>query len=433
MFPLIYLMAGLLVLIFLTLKKVNPFLALLLASVITGLLGGLNAVDCLNAIEKGVGQTLGSTLLILTLGGAYGSILEKSGAVQQLTHGLLQYWGISKIQWAIMAISFLIGLPLFYNAAFILLFPLVSGLIISTGLPVRYLALPMVASLSITHALTPPHPAPTALAGMLNASIPQTLLWGLCIAFPTAVIGGPLLSRFYKWESKAQNVLEPATKPDGPGSGLSLFMALLPIILITGGNAVDAIGHESLRYAFELISMPVMALLVSLLFAAWNLGLKRGSTMQEVMQWMVKGMDSIFPILLIVAAGGAFKEILMAVGVADKLAGMAAMWQIHPLLFAWILAASIRVAIGSATVAALTAAGLVAPSMVNGAVSPELMVLAIGSGSIFFSHLNDAGFWMFKEFFQLSVKETFLSWTLMESCISLIGLAGVWIIYMFVG
>jgi gluconate transporter len=431
MSPLIYLLAGLATLVILTLKKVNPFLALIVAAFVTAMVAGLDINDCLTSIEKGVGQTLGSTLLILTLGGAYGSMLEKSGAIQAVTKGMLFTWGVSKIQWTIMVISFLVGLPLFYNAAFILLFPLVSGLIQQTGLPARFLALPMVAALSITHALTPPHPAPSALATMLHANIAQTLIWGLCIALPAAVVGGPLLSSFFKKE-KATETQPPAIDQDqGPGRKLSLMMAVLPIVLITMGSLENKLTFAPLKVIFTLFSLPTTAMLISLLIAAWFLGIKRNHALSEIMQWLTKGMEGIFNILLIIAAGGAFKEVLVITGVADTLTNMAGAWAIHPLLFGWMLAAMIRVAIGSATVAALTAAGLMAPGLVQMNVSPELMVLSIGSGSIFFSHLNDAGFWMFKEFFQLTIKETFLSWTLMESCISLMGLAGVWIIYMF--
>ena len=431
MSPLIYLLAGLATLVILTLKKVNPFLALIIAAFVTAVVAGLEISEGLSAIEKGVGQTLGSTLLILTLGGAYGSLLEKSGAIQSITNGMLSSWGVSRIQWTIMVISFLVGLPLFYNAAFILLFPLVSGLIQQTGLSARFLALPMVASLSITHALTPPHPAPAALAAMLHADVAQTLIWGLCIALPAAMVGGPLFSSFFKKE-RATEIQTPAIDQDqGPGRKLSLLMAILPILLITMGNLENKLTFAPLKFIFTLFSLPTTAMIMSVFIATWFLGIRRKIKLEVIMQWLIKGMEGIFSILLIIAAGGAFKEVLVITGVADTLTNMAGAWSLHPLLFGWMLAAIIRVAIGSATVAALTAAGLLAPGMVQMNVSPELMVLSIGSGSIFFSHLNDAGFWMFKEFFQLTIKETFLSWTLMESCISLMGLAGVWIIYMF--
>ncbi|HRD08242.1 MAG TPA: TRAP transporter large permease subunit, partial [Saprospiraceae bacterium] len=248
---------------------------------------------------------------------------------------------------------------------------------------------------------------------------------------PAAMVGGPLFSSFFKKE-RATEIQTPAIDQDqGPGRKLSLLMAILPILLITMGNLENKLTFAPLKFIFTLFSLPTTAMIMSVFIATWFLGIRRKIKLEVIMQWLIKGMEGIFSILLIIAAGGAFKEVLVITGVADTLTNMAGAWSLHPLLFGWMLAAIIRVAIGSATVAALTAAGLLAPGMVQMNVSPELMVLSIGSGSIFFSHLNDAGFWMFKEFFQLTIKETFLSWTLMESCISLMGLAGVWIIYMF--
>ncbi|MBK7787156.1 MAG: gluconate transporter [Saprospiraceae bacterium] len=430
--PLIYLLIGILFLIFLTLKKVNPFVALILAALATGLIGGMDVGQMTTALEKGIGQTLGSTLLTLVLGGAYGSLLERTGVIQRLTQSTLHFFGSHRVQWAILVISFLVGLPLFYNAAFILLYPLIVGLVHKTGLPVRYLALPMVAALSITHALLPPHPAPTTLAALLVADPTQTLLWGLIIALPAAIMGGPVLSAFFKNSVTRPLLASQQVALSLPNSTLAFTAALLPIVLMTLGSLNGYISQMGIKQVLLFCATPSNALLSSLLFTGIVLGLNKNHPMEDLMKWMYSGMESVFMILLIIAAGGAFKEVLVGIGVAETLSGYAAGWSVHPLLYGYLLAAVIRVSIGSATVAALTAAGLIAPAMAEYQVAPELMVLAIGSGSIFCSHLNDAGFWMFKEFFNLSVKETLMSWTLMETCISVLGISGVMTIHLLI-
>lgn len=428
--PLIYLLTGIVFLIFLTLKKVNPFIALILAALVTGLIGGMEVGQLTLALEKGIGQTLGSTLLILVLGAAYGSLLEKTGVIQQLTQTTLHFFGAHKVQWAILVVSFLVGLPLFYNAAFILLYPLVVGLVQRTGLPVRYLALPMVAALSITHALLPPHPAPTALTGLLAANPNQTLMWGLIIALPAAILGGPVFAALFKKSTSHPLTAGQTTEVPLPNTTFAFVAALLPILLMTFGGLGGVIAQHEIKQVVLFCAQPSYAILLSLLFTGMVLGLKKKLPIQGMMKWLYTGMEGVFMILLIIAAGGAFKEVLVGIGVAGTLSDYASGWSVHPLIFGYLLAAIIRISIGSATVAALTAAGLIAPAMSQYQVAPELMVLAIGSGSIFCSHLNDAGFWMFKEFFNLSVKETLMSWTLMETCISLLGITGVMIIHM---
>jgi Gnt-I system high-affinity gluconate transporter len=430
--PLIYLLIGILFLVFLTLKKVNAFLALILTALVIGLAGGMDVGHLITSMEKGIGQTLGSTLLTLALGGAYGSLLDRTGVIQRLTQSTLHFFGSHRVQWAILVISFLVGIPLFYNAAFILLYPLIVGLVLKTGLPVRYLALPMVAALSITHALLPPHPAPTALTALLAADPAQTLLWGLIIALPAAVIGGPVLSAFFKNSATRQLSTSQQEALSLPNNTLAFTTALLPIMLMTVGSLNGYIDQISFKQGLLFCATPSNALLISLLFGSLVLALNKKVAMEDLMKWMYTGMESVFMILLIIAAGGAFKEVLVGIGVAETLSGYASGWSLHPLLYGYLLAAVIRVSIGSATVAALTAAGLIAPAMAQYPVAPELMVLAIGSGSIFCSHLNDAGFWMFKEFFNLSVKETLMSWTLMETCISILGITGVMTIHLLI-
>ncbi len=406
-------MIGILFLVFLTLKKVNAFLALILTALVIGLAGGMDVGHLITSMEKGIGQTLGSTLLTLALGGAYGSLLDRTGVIQRLTQSTLHFFGSHRVQWAILVISFLVGLPLFYNAAFILLYPLIVGLVHTTGLPVRYLALPMVAAL-------------------LAADPAQTLLWGLIIALPAAVIGGPVLSAFFKNSATRQLSTSQQVALSLPTNTLAFTTALLPIMLMTVGSLNGYIDQISFKQGLLFCATPSNALLISLLFGSLVLALNKKVPMEDLMKWMYTGMESVFMILLIIAAGGAFKEVLVGIGVAETLSGYASGWSLHPLLYGYLLAAVIRVSIGSATVAALTAAGLIAPAMAQYPVAPELMVLAIGSGSIFCSHLNDAGFWMFKEFFNLSVKETLMSWTLMETCISILGITGVMTIHLLI-
>jgi Gnt-I system high-affinity gluconate transporter len=424
--------------VFLTMKKLSPFLSLLIVAIITGLLLGMQPAAVLASIEKGVGSTLGGLALILCLGAILGKILETSGAAEQISSTLISGFGEKNIQWAVLLTGFLIGIPLYYNAGFVILVPLVFSIARKTGLPLLYIAVPMAASLSTTHCFLPPHPGPVVLVNAFHANMGKTLMYGLFIAIPAVIIAGPLLGRVLKRIHVEvpdifgeQKNIPPSEMP----SALASFsIALMPVLLIT----ISVVGNiflakeTLLRKIIAFTGDSTIALLLAVLAAIYFFGLKANKKMPEIMQWVSGAISGIAMILLIITAGGVFKQVLIDSGTGSYISSFSAKWQMPPLLFAWIVTALLRVTLGSATVAGLTAAGIVLPLVMAGNISPELMVLAVGAGSVFGSHINDSGFWMYKEFFNLTLKQTFLSWTAMETLISVLGLAGVLILNLFV-
>jgi Gnt-I system high-affinity gluconate transporter len=414
----------------LSVKKVSPFLSLLLVAIATGLLLGMPATTVLKSIEKGVGSTLSGLALILCLGAILGKILEASGAAEKITITLINGFGLKKIQWAVMLTGFLIGIPLYYNAGFVILVPLVFMLVKKTGLPLLYVAIPMAAALSTTHCFLPPHPGPVVLVNAFGADMGKVLIYGIIIAIPAVIIAGPLLGRFLKnIQSAAAPVVSSPEKIQVqlPKAFPSFMIALLPVLLITLSVVYNAFLDQAhpLRQFFSFVGEPVIALFVSVILAIYYFGIRAGIQMDNIMKWVSDAIAGIAMILLIITAGGVFKQVLQDSGTGTYIASFSSKWQMPPLIFGWVITALLRVMIGSATVAGITAAGIVSPLVAAGTVSPELMVLAVGSGSVFGSHINDSGFWMYKEFFRLTLKQTFLSWTVMETLISIIGLAGV--------
>ncbi|MDF2193774.1 gluconate:H+ symporter [Paraflavitalea sp. CAU 1676] len=418
--------------IYLSAKKVSPFLSLLIVAILAGLSLGMKPGELLQSIEKGVGSTLGGLALIICLGAFLGKILEVTGAAEQITTTLIRAFGISNIQWAVMLTGFLIGIPLYYNAGFVILVPLVVALTRKTGLPLLYIVIPMAASLSTTHCFLPPHPGPVVLVKAFNADMGKVLLYGIVMAIPAVIVAGPLLGRILKnlttpAQDQALTAAAAASRQPLPSVGASLLFALMPVGLIAMGVlAAQLLQKETaLHSVFHFLGDPVIALLITVLLAVYWLGIRAGQTMTQMMKLLSDAIAGIAMILLIITAGGVFKQVLIDSGTGSYIAGFSSHWQMPPLLFAWVITALLRVMIGSATVAGITAAGVVAPLLTAGNVSPELMVLAVGAGSVFGSHINDSGFWMFKEFFGLTLPQTLRSWTVMETVISVIGLAGV--------
>jgi Gnt-I system high-affinity gluconate transporter len=424
--------------IFLTIKKVSPFLSLLIVSIVAGLLLGLRPEDLVKSIEKGAGSTLGGLALIICLGAILGKILEVSGAAEKISSTLINSFGIKYIQWAVLLTGFLIGIPLYYNAGFIILVPLVFTLARKTGLPLLYLAIPMAAALSTTHCFLPPHPGPVVLVNAFHANMGEVLMYGIVITIPAVIVAGPLLGKFLqKLKIDTAAIISPTetvtvTEKTLPATFPSFFIALLPVLLITLAVIAGNFLPEGIliRRILLFIGDSTIALLLAVLLAIYYFGIRSGKPMETVMKWLNEAVSGIAMILLIITAGGIFKQVLIDSGTGDYIASFSSKWQMPPLIFAWIITALLRVMIGSATVAGITAAGVVAPLVASSGVSPELMVLAVGAGSVFGSHINDSGFWMYKEFFKLSLKQTFLSWTVMETVISIMGLIGVLILQM---
>lgn len=438
--PLFIVICGI-VLLFLLIAvfKLNAFLSFIIVCLVVGIFQGMELESIIESIQKGIGSTLGFLVLILGLGAMLGKLVADSGAAQRITSGLVDRFGIKNIQWAVVLAGFIVGIPMFYTVGFVILIPLVFTVAAATQLPLIYVGLPMLASLSVTHGFLPPHPAPTAIAGMFDASIGKTLLYGIIVAIPAIIIAGPLFSRTIT-KIKATPLPEfcnPRVLKDEemPKMGTSVLTALLPVILIGFSTLIEYLLPMDFPFKSLLVFIgnPVMAMLISVLVAIYTLGLARGKKMTEVMNGLAVSISSITMVMLIIAGAGALKQILVDSGVSDYIGSLLSESSISPLLLAWLIATIMRVCIGSATVAGLTAAGIVLP-LVTGStqVKPELMVLAIGSGSLMLSHVNDGGFWLFKEYFNLSVKETLSTWTVMETMVGVIGIIGVMILNLIV-
>ncbi len=411
--------------------RLNTFISFILVALGIGIFQGMPLDQLVKSLEKGIGNILGFLVMILGFGAMLGKLVAESGAAQRITEGLVAYFGVKNTKIAVMLTGFLVGITLFYSVGFVILVPLVFTVAASTGLPLIQVALPMLASLSVTHGFLPPHPAPSALSVMFEADLGKTLLYGFIVSIPAILISGPVLVRFLPKvqarpikEFQASRVF---TKEEMPGLGISLFTTLLPVLII--GIATVLIELNSLSAqtttVVEFIGNPVIALLITVLFAAYVLGIRRGKSVKEVMDIYANSIKGITMVLLIIAGSGALKQILVDSGVSQEIGVMLEGINISPLIIAWFIATVIRFTVGSATVAGLTAAGIVLPLVSATDVSPELMVLAIGSGSLMLSHLNDSGFWLFKEYFNLTIKETLSTWTVMETSIGISGLLGV--------
>lgn len=420
---LLIVLLGIILLIVLILKKVNAMLALLMASIFTGLWLGMPVQKVVDSINLGVGSTLGSTAMVIALGAMIGKLAEESGAAQKLVLVLVKWFGRKHIQWAILCTGILAGIPLFYNAGFVVLIPLVFAIASTTKLPLLYVGMPMAAALSVTHGFLPPHPGPVALAGIFGAQIGQTLIYGLIISIPITVIAGIIFPRLIlktKITPSKPVLFEIKEEKELPSALKSFLMVLIPVLFIAIGTIGVRFSHAAMSLSvFNFFQDPTFALLASLVIIFFLLKIPLYKTMEAC----ADGVKSIAMILLIIAAGGAFKQVLLDSNIGAQIKMYVDPLHLSPLFLGWLIAAVFRIALGSATVAALTASGMVAPFLNNA--SPALMVLSVGAGSLMFSHVNDTGFWMFKEYFGLSLKQTFLTWTIMESLISVLGLLGV--------
>ena len=410
--------------------KVNAFLAFLVVSIVTGLLLGIPFGSITKSLYKGIGDTLGQLAIVIVLGAMLGKMVAESGAAQRIASTMMSAFGEKYIQWALMVTGFIIGIPLFYNVGFVLMVPLIFSVVYKYKLPAVYIGLPMLASLSVTHGFLPPHPAPAALVGQFHASMGKTLLYGICIAIPAIIVAGPVFSRTLKHVvSSPLEGLVAADKPESqlPGIGNSMLSSLLPVLLLMLTTLLPLIFTLTpvVKNVIDFLGDPSIILLLAIGTATYTLGIRGGMTIKKIMQIYEDAAKDISMILLIVAGAGALKEVFLDSGVSKEIAGILQEWPVHPLVLGWLIAAIIRVCLGSATVAGLTAAGIILPLMNRTHVDPNLMVLSVGAGSLLFSHVNDGGFWLFKEYFNLSIKDTIRSWSLMETIVSVVGLAGV--------
>lgn len=437
--PILITLAGIALLLILIMAfRLNAFLALIIVALGVGLAQGMPFEAVADSIKNGVGGTLGYLALILGFGAMLGGIIAGSGAAQQIAQRLVGSFGEKYITWALILTGFIVGIPLFYTVGFIMLIPIIFSIAISTRLPLLYIGIPMVAALSVTHGFLPPHPAPTAIAVIYGADIGLTLLWGIIIAIPTIIIAGPIFAPILKRiKTKVpEHLFDLSPKPEEelPGFGISLLTALSPVILMAIAAALKLMLPEDdpLRLVTDFLGNPIIAMLLSVLLAIYTLGIRQGKSMKSINSNLVDGVKPMAIILLIIGGGGALKQVLIDSGISAYIVQLFSDSSLSPLVLAWMIAAALRIALGSATVAALTAAGIATPLIQNTGVSPELLVLATGAGSLTCSQVNDTGFWLFKEYFNLSIVDTFRSWTAMETIVSICGLIGVLVLDMFV-
>ncbi|MBK5408486.1 GntP family permease [Pseudomonas sp. TH34] len=422
---------GLIVLI--TRFKVHPFIALIIAAGFLGLTSGMPVDKIIKAFQDGFGGVLGFVGIILALGTMLGKMMADSGGADQIAQTLVRAFGKEKVQWAMMFAAFLVGIPLFFEIGFVLLIPLVFIVARRTGVSLIKIGIPLLAGLSAVHGLVPPHPGPLLAIGVFGADIGKTILYGLIVALPTAIIAGPLYGSFiakYIPGNPSQELVDQlaSEQPESktlPSFSITLITVLLPVFLMLLKTFADVAlpdGHV-IRNWMDMIGHPITALLLALLLSLYTFGHRQGIGSKQILKLLDASLAPTAAIILIIGAGGGFKQMLVSSGVGDVIGQMAVTAQINPILLAWLVAAVIRVATGSATVATITGAGIVVPvvGMIPG-VNRELLVLATGAGSLVLSHVNDAGFWLVKQYFNMTVAETFKTWTAMETILSVVAL-----------
>lgn len=414
--------------------KLNPFITLIVVSFVLGLAVGMPMGGIVKAFETGVGNTLGHIALVVGLGTMLGKMMAESGGAERIARTLIGFFGEKNVHWAMVVIAFIVGLPVFFEVGFVLLIPIAFNVAKRTGTSMVLVGIPMVAGLSVVHGLIPPHPAALLAVTAYNADIGHTIMYALIVGIPTAAIAGPLfaklMSRYVVPNPDnpllAQFVDEDREMSQLPGFGITLFTILLPVILMLVGSWADVFfapktfANDFLR----LIGNSVMALLIATLVSFFTFGKQRGFNRDQILKFTNECLAPIATITLVVGAGGGFGRILMDSGVSKAIVDVATHANLSPLLLGWLVAVLIRIATGSATVAMTTACGIVAPiaAAAGATVKPELMVLATGAGSLILSHVNDGGFWLVKEYFNMTVPQTFRTWTVCETIISVVAL-----------
>lgn len=412
--------------------KLHPFIALISVSLAMGVAAGMPLAAAVKALQDGVGNTLGFIAIVVGLGTMLGKIMAESGAATSIATTLITRFGEARVHWAIMVVAFIVGIPVFFQVGFVLLIPLVFTIARRTGLSLVRIGVPLVAGLSVVHGMLPPHPAAMLAVSAYGADVGRTILYGLLVGLPTAALAGPIFAtRIANYiqlpaDNPLARQLEGESVKEMPGFAISLFTVLVPVILILLSSVADITLPETspVRSLLHFVGHPIVALLFALLFSFWSLGRPRHFTRTELMKFCNDCLGPTATILLVIGAGGGFNQVLVQSGVGAAIADMALGSRTSPLLLAWAVATLIRVATGSATVAMTTASGIVAPiAAARLGTSAELLVLATGAGSLMLSHVNDAGFWLIKEFFNMTVPQTLKTWTVAETIIGVAGLA----------
>ena len=412
--------------------RLNPFVTIIGVSLLLGLAAGMPAGTVVASFENGAGRALGHIAIIIALGTMLGKMLAESGGAERVANTLIGWFGSRHIHWAMMLIGLIVGLPVFFEVGFVLLIPVAFNVADKTGQPLLVVAMPLIAGLSVAHGLLPPHPATMLAVQAYRADVGRTILYGLLVGVPAAALSGPLYGRFI-----GARIRLPALNPmaeqfviaDGkrelPGFGVTMLTILLPVLLMLAGSWANLVAaHGSLlNQVLSFLGNTDIALLLATILSFVTLGTARGFSRDEILRFSNESLAPTAVIMLLIGAGGGFGRILIDSGISRAIVGFTTGAHIPLLLLAWLLAAIVRLAVGSSTIALTTSAGIVAPIIAHtpGA-SPELLVLATGAGSLIFSHVNDAGFWLVKQYLNMSVGDTMKSWSVIETIISVTGL-----------
>ena len=412
--------------------KLHPFIVLISVSLAMGIAAGMPLPAVVKAFQDGVGASLGFIAIVVGLGTMLGKMMAESGGAARIAMTLIRLFGERYVHWAIMFVAFIVGIPVFFQVGFVLLIPLVFTIARQTGTSLIKVGIPLVAGLSVVHGMVPPHPAAMLAVVAFKADVGRTIVYAMLVGLPTAALAGPI---FATWI--APRIVLPPDNPmaaqftsddarDAPGFGITVFTVLLPVLLMLCASAAEVTldAASPLRQALAFIGSPIVSLLVALLFSFWSLGRAQHFTKEQRLRFSNDCLAPTATILLVIGAGGGFNRVLIESGVGRAIANMATSTQASPIILAWVIAALIRVATGSATVAMTTAAGIVAPiALLRPGTPPELLVLATGAGSLMLSHVNDSGFWLIKEFFGMTVPQTLRTWTVAETIVGVAGLA----------
>ena len=437
--PILWVALGVVLLLFLNMKlKLNSVLALLISAIFVGVLNGMTLPEVATSLKAGLGGTFGSLALVIGFGAVLGKLMVDSGAAQRVATTLLNKFGVKNVQWAILIVGAIFGISVFYEVAFIILAPLVISIAIEAKTPYLRLGMTMVAAATMAHSIFPPQPGPVALVDAYGADMGMVYILGLVVVIPAVICAGIILPRLLKLPDLPTPPLlkksKEFTDEEMPSFGLSLVVPLIPAIIITCATILNYFIEEgsTIHQVVNFFGSAEISLMLAVLVAIYVFGLRVGRNMKEIMGSFSGAIEGIAMVVFIVGSGGAFKQIILDAGVGDAIAAMMQNTSISPLIMAWFITALLRIATGTGVVSAITAAGIVGPLIHTFDVSPVLMVLATAAGSNTITHVNDASFWLFKEYFNISIKDTFKTWGLLLLTNSVVGLIVVLILDIFI-
>ena len=429
--------------------KISAFISLLITSMLVGILSGMPLQDIMVSIEKGMGGTLGFVAVVVGLGAIFGQILEASGGAESLAHHLVKKFGTDRASWAMVITGFIVAIPVFLDVGLVILAPIIYALSRDTKRSLLYYGIPLLAGLAVTHSFIPPTPGPIAVADILDAQLGWVIFFGFVLGFPTAVIAGPVFGKYISrkiYVKPPEEMMQGFSASESSGENLPTFRSIaliiaVPLVLILVNTFTSVIVDKGVLEKSVVTDIliflghPFSALIIAALLAVYFLGIRRGKSRQELLDLSTKALGPAGIIILVTGAGGVLKQILVDSGIGEMMAHSISDSALPPILLAWILAAIVRVTQGSATVAMITAAGIIAPvlSFINpGAPELALIVISIASGATILSHVNDSGFWLVSKYFGMDEKQTLRSWTVMETIIAICGLAFTMLASLFV-